>query len=109
MMRPLRILALLAVAASVALPQSHKYSVTPFAKLRSAPAFQARVDSVICWTIFDPPELRIWVTRSDGVKSVIAWESATTQHWAFARSLQLSNTYRFPEVWDEFIARNEKK
>jgi hypothetical protein len=49
------------------------------------------------------------VTQTNGTRLQLIWEDATTQHLAFARSLQVSNTYRFPEVWDEFVTSKNRK
>jgi hypothetical protein len=76
--------------------------------------FQGRVESIIHWDqkeikIADKPELWVYVTQTNGARLVIVWQDATTHHVAFARSLQVSNTYRFPEVWDEFVTPKDKK
>jgi hypothetical protein len=111
----LKILTLpLVLLACAAFAQSYQYATTPFAKLRTMASFQARVDSVIYWDqkevkIAETPELWVYVTQTNGTRMILVWHDATTQHVAFARSLQVSNSYRFPEVWDEFVTPKNKK
>jgi hypothetical protein len=89
------------------------YSTVPFATLRNMSSFQARVDKTTYWDnkefkIGETPELWVYVTQTNGVRLQIVWRNATTQDAAFARSLQISNSYLFPEVWHEFVTPRDK-
>ena len=127
MIPPLKILSLLLVLllAGAAFARNVQFYFVKFAQLRSNPSFQARVEEIAWWDPKDTnsiayrvpkgemhtgkPELWVKVTQTDGTLLELIWEDATTQHLAFARSLQVSNTYRFPEVWDEFVTPKNKK
>ena len=107
-------LLLLLLLGGVALARSYQYLTVPFAKLRSMASFEARVDSIVYWDqkeikIADKPALWVYVTQANGARVMILWQDATIQHVSFARSLHLSNTYRFPEVWDEFVTSKSRK
>ena len=109
-----RSLFVLLLAACGTWAASYQYPIVLFPKLRTTPSFQARVDSVIYWDqkeikLAEKPELWVYVTQANGARLMILWPGATTQHVAFARSLQVSNTYHFPEVWDDFVAPKDKK
>jgi hypothetical protein len=84
------------------------YKTVPFATLRNMSSFQAQVDKITYWDnkefrIGAAPELWVYVTQTDGARLMILRQNATAQDAAFARSLQGSNSYLFPEVWDEFV------
>ena len=107
--RSILLVPLLAVilTASLALSQSRQYPVVPLAKLRQMAPFQAQVDQVMVFDpqkmkIFREPEVWIWLKMTDDSRLTVVVPAATTQHIAFARSLQLSNIYSFPKVWDDF-------
>src|ERR1041384_8142737 len=124
---PLRILSLsfVLLMTGAAFARNVQFFFVFFDQLRSKPSFQARVLSVAYWDpkepglanggftkegrIADKPPLWVMVTQTNGTRLQLTWEEATTQHLAFARNLQVSNTYRFPEVWDEFVAPKNKK
>jgi hypothetical protein len=115
-------LLLVLLLAGAAFARNVQFRFVFFDTLRGQPSFQACVKSVAWWNptnhvamfskegrMADKPQLWVMVTRTDGALLKLIWEDATTQHVAFARSLQVSNTYRVPDVWDEFIALKIKK
>ena len=92
---------------STALSQSRQYPVVSLARLRQMAPFEAQVDQVMVFDpkqikIFPTPEIWIWLKSTGGTRLTVVVPDATTQHIAFARSLQLSNTYSFPKIWDDF-------
>ena len=128
MTTPLKILSLLLVLllTGAAFARNVQLQFVFIDNLRSKPSLQARVESFAWWDPKDPnqlanagfskegriadkPQLWVMAIQTNGIRLQLIWEDATTQHLAFARSLQVSNTYRFPDVWDEFVAPKNKK
>ena len=124
MKTPLKILSLFLALLLAGAAFARTFRFVFFDTLRGQPSFEARVVTKAWWDpkdgfanagftkegkSTDKPQLWLMVQQTNGALLELIWENAGTQHQAFSRSLQLSNTYRFPDVWDEFVTPKNKK